>query len=479
MRFRLRDSAVRFILSIGVLLLFHVAEDASAQHGPPVDDRGISCEPCDANCDSLIDELDIAAFVDALLGDQPGCSPCRGDFDNDGEVNGQDMQPLLDCLLVPPETGACCEPSTACFLANEAECQGGWFGPGSSCDPDPCITGDMTAYRPQHGAGYFPFARTAVSDFDEESSTQGPGIRINAPSDDDPMGEDDLIEVTLAIDQPGAEVALRRSHGHLKVWTTRTKDVGTEIPFLNDKTSSVPFGPGETMTTVWVEWAVPMHGTADLVLEPSTVAASLDVLRFHSFVGIVMALGGEGQVPSVPVDLNHGTFVVAVGLYDQGFDVHLHDEDDVAPDGSGPVFDEVVNAIRHRLVDEVGIFGYSHGGGSTYDLADRLDADRAGIGRFEIRFTSYADAVENDSDVDISQELRRPPSSGYHANHYQNGSFADFFLDGGPVPNSEPSPTGLNVEVTPWGAGATHFEVDDFVQVRDFIETNLVSNVTP
>jgi hypothetical protein len=30
------------------------------------------------------------------------------------------------------------------------------------------------------------------------------------------------------------------------------------------------------------------------------------------------------------------------------------------------------------------------------------------------------------------------------------------------------------VETTAWGAGATHFEVDDFVQVRDLIEVSLL-----
>jgi hypothetical protein len=192
-----------------------------------------------------------------------------------------------------------------------------------------------------------------------------------------------------------------------------------------------------------------------------------------------MALGGEDQVPSVPVDPNHGTFVVGIALYGRGYDVHMHDEDDVAADGSGAAFDEVVDAVSHRMVDQVAIFGYSHGGGSTYDLADRLDNDRPGIGVFEIRATSYVDGVENDSDFDVQQELRRPPSSGYHANQYQVGSLADFFLDGGPVPNSDPPASGLNVETTPWGAGATHFVVDDYPQVRSFIETNFTIWLTP
>jgi hypothetical protein len=93
--------------------------------------------------------------------------------------------------------------------------------------------------------------------------------------------------------------------------------------------------------------------------------------------------------------------------------------------------------------------------------------------------TSYVDSVQNDSDFDVDQELRRPPSTAWHGNHYQVGTLADFFLDGGPVPNSDPAPTGLNVETTPWGSGATHFLVDDYVQVRTFIETNMAARVTP
>ena len=165
--------------------------------------------------------------------------------------------------------------------------------------------------------------------------------------------------------------------------------------------------------------------------------------------------------------------------YTQGYDVHMFDEDNVAADGSGPVYDEVVNAIQNRSVNDVAIYGYSHGGGSTYDLADRLDLNRAGIGVFEITWSSYVDSVSNNSDVDLAQELRRPPSTAYHANHYQHGAFLpDFFLDGGPVPDSNPPPTGLDVETTPWGASSTHFDVDDYPEVRGFMETTLLPRVT-
>lgn len=437
------------------------------------------CHPCDTNCDSQINDLDVAPFVNTLLSDTPGCSPCAGDIDGDGQTDGRDIQPFVLCLLSPPIFGACCDGVSPCYQSSEADCPGIWHGAESTCTPDPCFTGNLTAYRPQHGSGYFPFPKTAVTESDEESPTWGPGIRINGPGDTDPSGEDDLIEVTVEVSQPGAQVALRRSNGNLQAWTTRTKVTGTELLFWGDKTSALPFGPSGTVLTVWVEWAMPAHGAADLRLQPLATGTPLDTVHFHTFSSIIMALGGENQVPSVPVDPNNGTFVAANDLYAQGYDVHVHDEDEVAADGSGAVYDEVVNAIQHRLVSEVGMFGYSHGGGSTHDLADRLDVNRAGIGVFEIPFTSYVDGVKNSSDFDVGQELRRPPSSGYHTNQYQHGTLGDFFLDGGPVPDSNPPPTGLDVETTPWGAGATHFTIDDLVQVRDLVEAALLSNLFP
>ncbi|HWL92633.1 MAG TPA: hypothetical protein VNT79_03790 [Phycisphaerae bacterium] len=439
--------------------------------------RGGDCDSCDLNCDALHDVLDVAPFVTALIDSAAGCSVCAGDLDGNESVDGRDVQPFIECLLSPTPTSACCLDSGQCVLEAEPACSGVWLGHGTMCVPGSCAFAGVTAYRPQHGTGYFPFTRTAVSEAHEDNVATGPGVRINAPGDDDPLGEDDLVEVVVETSQPAIALALRRTNPALRVWTTRTTLAGSEIPFTNDRTDTLPTN-GNSLT-IWVEWAAAEQGDVELHLEPLAADYSLDVLRFHTFRSIVMALGGEDQAPAVPVDPNQGTFVLAIDLYRQGYDVHMHDEDHVAADGLGTAYAEVVDAVSHRMVDEVSIFGYSHGGGSTHDLADRLDQDRAGIGVFEIVVTSYVDAVENDSDFDLSRELRRPPSSGYHANHYQVGSFADVFLDGGPVPDSDPQPTGRNVETTAWGAGATHFQVDDFPQVRDFVEMNLTTRLMP
>lgn len=341
-----------------------------------------------------------------------------------------------------------------------------------------CVNGDLVAYRPMNRGGYAPFARTPVAEDDEVSATLGPGIRINGNGDTDPAGEDDLIEVVVRPTPSNTGFVLRRSSADLAVWTSLDATPGTELPFAGNTSAVLSFGGGGTQLSLGVEWAGGGHGTAALEVLSVGSNVVLDRLVFHTFHGVTLALGGEDQVPGNPVDPNHGTYRVAIELYDQGYDVQQFDEDAVGANGLGAVYDEVVTAVQDRGVDELAIYGFSHGGGSTYHLSERLDIDRAGIGTFDIVFTSYVDGVRNNSDIDTAMELRYPPTSAYHANHHQNGTFADFFLDGGPVPGSNPPPAGLDVETTGWGMGATHFTVDDLIQVRDFIEQNFLPRVT-
>jgi len=336
----------------------------------------------------------------------------------------------------------------------------------------------LTAFRPQNRTGYAPFARTAVPDAKEEDPLLGPGIRRNGAGETDPATEDDLIEVVVQRGIADTDLVLERSGPALAVWTTRTKQAGTELAFTNDRTGPLPIGAGlGAKLTVWVEWTGAVTGLGAIVLKADEGDGRLDRLVFHPFHNLVVALGGESQTPGLPLDPNHGTFVVGTELYEQGYDVLMRDEDEVSSDGSGPVYTEVVNAIQHRSVGELAIYGYSHGGGSTYDLCERLDAFHASIGVFAIPFTSYVDGVQNDSDTDLDMETRKPIATGYHANHYQHGTFADFFLDGGPVTSSNPAPTGLDVETIFWGVGATHFLVDDYIQVESYIYANLVSRM--
>jgi hypothetical protein len=428
------------------------------------------------------------AVVTAALAAEPCLNTC-GDLDGDGEVGVADFSAFVACMGQSPDSSPEClcadMQGSGTIDLHDFALFAALFEQTSDEQPPECTgtagtTANLTAYRPQHGAGYAPFTRTAVAEADEESANLGPGIRINAPGDVDPAGEDDLIEVTLSVAPPGAQTALRRSTTAIVVWATRDRQPGTEIAFVDNRTDALPLGPAQTELTLWVEWASAGHGTAVLDVEPLASQVPKDALEFHTFQSIVVALGGEDQVPSDPASPTAGTFAVATNLYRAGYDVHMYDEDNVAADGTGATFNEVANAIQHRGVANVAIFGYSHGGGSTYSLSDLLDISRPTLGVFEVQFSSYVDAVRNNSDLDVAQELRRPPSSLYHVNQYQHGVFfQDLGLDGGPVPSSNPPPTGLDVETTPWGDGATHFEIDDFVDVRDLIEASLEAMLTP
>ena len=151
-----------------------------------------------------------------------------------------------------------------------------------------------------------------------------------------------------------------------------------------------------------------------------------------------------------------------------GYDVHMYDEDNVGSDGSGSVYNEVVRAIQSRGISVVAIFGYSHGGGSTHDLAQRLDSNRGSLGTFTFPYTAYIDGIRNSSDIDITSETRLPPGTLYHVNYYQRN---DLFIRGNSV-------SGANVDVNVSDTGVVHTEIDDLETVRSGVQDPLVQHVS-
>ena len=287
----------------------------------------------------------------------------------------------------------------------------------------------LTAYRPMHPpGGYAPFQKTAVAEADETDTKLGPGIRING-DDDDGGGvadryesftntqENDLIEVLIESIPGQNNLVLEVTHSGIFVWENWSKG-GAPIA-----TSSGPSAPltfdSNGQKTVYVEWTDAAHGTGDVKLVNANTNGTQDTLTFHTFTSIITVLGGENQDPILPRNVfmnDQGIFVMADPLYyDEGYDVYLWNEDEVDDSGAGKAYDEVVTSVNDRSVNNVIIFGYSHGGGSTYDLANRLNTNNIGT----IAFTSYIDAIENDSFFDTDPETDRPPGSQYHVNDWQ------------------------------------------------------------
>lgn len=339
---------------------------------------------------------------------------------------------------------------------------------------------DLTVYRPQTEAYGAPFQRRAVPEAQEH--LPGAGIRLNGDDDNgngladvtesSVSGENDLIELRLQVSPApaptGWEYALVRSGPSVKAWYQSTKGVAAL-----DGNDEVVLAFAAPSLTLWIEGVAASAATLQLVARPrgGGTAVAADEVGLAPFTSVVIALGGENQSPSDPPDSNHGIFNIAANLYAMGYDVHMYDEDVVSSSGAGQAYDEVVRAVSQRGIGIVSMIGYSHGGGSTHDLAERLANNAGSIGTFSVPYTAYIDGIENDSDIDLDAERRLPPGTQYHVNYYQRN---DFFIRGNSVPGAD---LNLNVNSTPWGGSLQHTSVDDHPNVRSGVQDPLVARV--
>lgn len=331
-------------------------------------------------------------------------------------------------------------------------------------------TADLVAYRPV--TDYFTYTNYAVSASQEGSHKLGPGIRFNGDDDNgdqvadyldsDPpaAAENDLIRVDVAAS--GISVTLTYT-GNLRVWTEA-------------KDAVILSGTSVSVGAVWVEYIGESHtvgaNSAVLTLTASDGGGSTtDKLVFHSFQSVVIAIGGLNQDPANVGDSTLGVFTMAVKLYKKGYDVHMYKETEVSNDvdtiGQGAAYNEVVSAVNARNVDYVAIYGFSYGGGATYELANGLQANALIQGDYTIPYTAYIDAITHGG---ISSERRLPPGTQYHDNLYQR---RDWFIRG----NSVTGANNINVTNTTWGSGLVHTTIDDNATVQSTIIANLTAKV--
>lgn len=148
-------------------------------------------------------------------------------------------------------------------------------------------------------------------------------------------------------------------------------------------------------------------------------------IPFYSFKGLLVGLSGEtfdNEGNIVGQAQANGVYEISEKLYLSGYNIGYYDEDVVGGLGEGPAYDEAKQQVETCFVSELGIFGHSHGGGSTYNLSNRLDGNRGAIGEFSIPYTGYIDAIKEDS---INTEDRFPASSLHLLNYYQRNGVLD------------------------------------------------------
>lgn len=339
---------------------------------------------------------------------------------------------------------------------------------------------DMTARRPcTEGPEFGNLFKECVVPENKEVNP-GAGIRVNGDTES-AADENDLIKVELKVEPfpvpSGVTFILKCNNTKINVWDSRTMN---NALLESETEAAITFSAANK--TVWVE--DPSGGDADLELVARSGGTDIcsDKVHFYPFTSIVIALGGETQNPSDPASTDHGMFQLATNLYQEGYDVHMYDEDDVDYSGAGAVYNEVVNAVQHRDVKKVAIYGYSHGGGSTYVLSSVLSNNYTAIGsQFTIPYTAYVDAVQDDGIWDPKREQRRPMGSVFHANYYQEGHIADFDygLDGGPlIPSMQPD-AGYEENVDQPDPTETHGSIDDEPTILHDIFMRITTKMKP
>jgi hypothetical protein len=346
----------------------------------------------------------------------------------------------------------------------------------------PAIEIDLEGYRPQFGGpGSQPFQRRAVPEEDEV--TLGVGIRLNGDDDDDDnlpdhiddvvVNENDLIEVTVTVAglPAGSTLQLARSGSSLRLWSSATK--GTGVLVVDDTTT---LSTAASETTLFAE-LVDMNMT-DLTLSVVDTASgntlASDVLRFQPFTSLVVGLDGEFLVPSDPAGgLNAGIADMSIALQKLGYDAHMYAENVVDATGAGELYYEIISAVQERGVTEIAFIGFSHGGGSIYDVLTKLAAD--GIGGFTVPFTAYIDGISNATDFTILAEDRLPPGSTYHVNFFQTHFLSPLWIWGTSIPGSV---VDVNVNNTSWGGGVLHITITQVPEVQLGILVPLTTEVT-
>lgn len=150
-------------------------------------------------------------------------------------------------------------------------------------------------------------------------------------------------------------------------------------------------------------------------------------------------------------------------LYEAGYDSYFFDEDDLDFWGifgyrgySGPVIDEVDQALTKRYVTHVGVMGHSHGGGKVRILAEALE-DREY--NYTLDITAYVDAIRViQGYTDGDAETIRPAKTKYHANFYQ---LIDW-IHGNTMGTQADKDVDVNIERSSWdGDPFYHTDMDD------------------
>jgi hypothetical protein len=260
--------------------------------------------------------------------------------------------------------------------------------------------------------------------------------------------EDDLIRLDINITPcTGITYGLvsTSSTTDIKFWSSEKKGYGDAI-IPNENSGMMKLLTNST--TFYAESSPYNTSSASyklLAIDKNNKILFSEEITFRPFNSITIAFVGEFEQAGDP-GVSPGINNWGINQLLNGYDVYVWDDGhdvfnsntDCNKWGEGRSFDEVCNAINNRGVSNIAIIGYSHGGGSVYNLAWRMFYDgktsdsnlywyppKKIQNSYNLVFTSYIDAVPNNSWIHGllgTSVTVRPKGSNYHLNQFQENS---------------------------------------------------------
>ena len=266
---------------------------------------------------------------------------------------------------------------------------------------------------------------------DENWRANGVGIRRNADFDagsgnpdfsisNQFDAENDLIKTTLVFEPAyGIQYEIVRTGDALKFWGSSTKNLD-EYTFTDN--AFILNAPRD----IWAEYASNGDASYTLTLKATNFYTEdelfSETVTFRPFNSVTCAFVDRSETPGA-AQTSPGINSWAIDRLLDGYDVYL-----CAGNANGEeyAFDEIINAVNNRGVNQVALVGYRYGGNSVYNLAQRLHDDTQDeiASDYSLAFTAYVDAVRT-WPLALA-ETRRPLGTAFHANYYRaDGAYMD------------------------------------------------------
>jgi hypothetical protein len=223
--------------------------------------------------------------------------------------------------------------------------------------------------------------------------------------------------------------------------------------------------------SIWVEAIDQGEGELEWQLKSGGIVIGIiGKLKFITYKELIVGLSGETFYSGSAN--GNGMFDVCQKLYLEGYNVAYYDVHSINTTSGDPAYREAGFQISQCFVQEIGIFGHSHGGGATHDISKKINDARSSLGSFGINFTGYVDAIRHDGTFERVAETRYPPSSLYHWNYYQR----HLPIMGNAVFGAA---TNLDVNTTTWGSSLGHLSIDNDPTVQNELHSTIKTHVAP